>query len=607
MRAPAAAQLHTGLRRRAYALRPAAGALLGWLLLAVPAFASVSVTSLADAYFDEYLALHPSDATESGDHRYDDRLEDSATAVFHEQELAMARRYREKLKQIDAAKLDESEIVTYDVLSDRLETTLAGAPFADYSLPINQMAGIQEVLIRFGSGDSVQPFKTVGDYEAFLKRCDAFLVWADHAIETMRTAAQSGITLPRPVVGRIADMQRGIGAMQVESSPFWQPIQRMPAGFSAADKARLTQAWREKIQGKVLPTYARIADFIEKEYLPRSRTTVAWSALPNGAAWYRYEIRRSTTLSPDPEEVHALGLREVTRLRSEMDAVRVKVGFKGDLLAFFHFVQTDPQFYFKSGPAMVAAYEGVKRRVDARLPTLFRTLPKADYVIREMEPYRAEHIPGAQYQAAPPDGSRPGTFFVNTHDLMGLPSYITESLSLHEASPGHHLQNEIAHELQNLPRLQRFEHNSAYGEGWALYSEALGKELGLYTDPYQWYGHLTEQMLRAMRLVVDTGLHAKGWAREQAVRYMLDNSSMAKESIEIEVDRYIMWPGQALSYQLGRIKIGELRSRAERELGSRFDIKDFHDQLLNSGPLPMDVLEKKINRWIADRRKPATH
>lgn len=565
--------------------------------------ASARLNALAERYYDELLALTPTLATKTGEHRYDDRLEDSATPDYQKAQLALAHRYREALSRIDPQSLDGSALVTRDVMADKLDTTLAGAPYPDYLFSFDQIQGVPATFVVYGSGVGAQPLKTVNDYETLLRRCDAFVRWVDRAIPILRAGMEEGLTHPKPVAQRTAESLRIVASAKLEESPFWKPVTGMPRGFSSDDRSRLTSAWREKISRQVLPAYGRLADFMEHEYLPRARTTVGWNGLPNGLPWYRYEIRTATTLDLEPDDVHAIGLREVARLRTEMDAVRVRVGFQGDLAAFLRFVQTDPRFYFKSGPEMVAAYQEVKTRVDARLSGLFRELPKSGYEIREMEPYRAVNTPGGQYFSAPPDGSRPGVFYVNTHDLMGLPNYITESLSLHEGSPGHHVQVEIAHELKGQPRLQRFESNSAFMEGWALYAETLGRDLGLYSDPYQWYGHLTEQMLRAMRLVVDTGLHTRGWTRGQAVQYMLDNSSMARESIEIEVDRYMVWPGQALAYQTGKMKILALRAKAEQELGEKFDIREFHDQILGSGPLPLGALERKMERWIGATKR----
>jgi uncharacterized protein (DUF885 family) len=392
---------------------------------------------------------------------------------------------------------------------------------------------------------------------------------------------------------------RSIGASNAEASIYWGPISALPADFAAADRQRLTEAWSSTLAREVLPAYTRLADFLERDYLPAARTTVGWSDLPDGPAWYRWRIRGSTTMDLPPEQIHELGLREVARIRAEMLAVKEQVGFKGDLEAFFRYLEGDPRFYFTSEQQLLEAYRDAKRRIDALLPKLFSDFPKADYEVRPVEPFRAASAAGASYQAPSADGSRPGIFYINTHNLRAQPNFGIETLSLHEAAPGHHFQIAIQQELTGLPRFRRFNNYTSYAEGWALYAESLGRELGLFTDPYQWYGRLSDEMLRAMRLVVDTGLHAKGWSREQAIRYMLDNSSLAESDVTAEVERYIVWPGQALGYKLGQLRITELRARAQAALGAKFDVREFHSQVLRDGAVPMDVLGRKIDRWIA--------
>jgi uncharacterized protein (DUF885 family) len=375
----------------------------------------------------------------------------------------------------------------------------------------------------------------------------------------------------------------------------------MPASFPADDRARLTREYSDALSREVLPAYTRLADFLERDYLPAARTTVGWSALPDGAAWYRWRIRGATTMDMAPEDIHQLGLAEVARIRAEMLAVKDQVGFKGDLPAFFVFLQNDPRFYFTSEQQLLDAYREVKRRIDALLPKLFADFPKADYEIRPVEAFRAASAAGGSYQAPSADGKRPGIFYINTHNLHAQPKFGMETLSLHEAAPGHHFQISIQQELTDLPRFRRFNGYTSYSEGWALYAESLGKELGVFTDPYQWYGRLSDEMLRAMRLVVDTGLHAKGWSREQAIRYMLENSSMAESDVVAEVERYMVWPGQALGYKLGQMRISALRVEAQGVLGDRFDVREFHSQVLRDGALPMDVLSAKIGRWLMTR------
>jgi uncharacterized protein (DUF885 family) len=392
---------------------------------------------------------------------------------------------------------------------------------------------------------------------------------------------------------------RQIAVDDPEQSLFWQPVKGMPAAVPSADRTRLEAAYRAAIATRILPAYRRLADFVEREYLPAARTSVGWSALPGGQAWYRLRIRDQTTTRMEADEIHAIGLAEVARIRGEMEAVMRQTGFRGDLPAFFRHVQQDDRYYFATPDQLLDGYRDLKRRIDALLPKLFRDFPRADYEIRAVEAFRAASAAGASYQSPSADGRRPGIFYVNTYNLRAQPIYGMETLSLHEASPGHHFQNSIQQELQGLPRFRRFGFYVAYGEGWALYAESIGRELGLFTDPMQWYGRLSDEMLRAMRLVVDTGLHARGWSREQAIAFMLENSSMAESDVVAEVERYIALPAQALGYKLGQLRITAMRERAERELGPRFDVREFHSQVLRDGALPMDALEAKIDRWIA--------
>lgn len=455
-------------------------------------------------------------------------------------------------------------------------------------------------------GDGAQPFTTPEQYAAWVRRASEFPVWVDSSIERMREGLKRGVTHPRPVAEKLLPQIDGILTAKAEDSVYWGPVRMLgtgaadlPAGFTSADRERIAAQYRVLIEGTLFPAYRKLRAFLADEYIPGCRTTFGWSALPDGARWYAYAAEVNTTVRMDPEEIHALGLAEVARIRGEMEAVRKQVGFAGDLHAFFHHLQTDPKFYYDRPEDLVAGYRAVKRDIDARLPRLFATFPKADYEVRAVEPFRAASSAGAFYQAPSPDGKRPGIFYVNTYNLKAQPKFGMETLSLHEAAPGHHFQIAIQQELTGLPRVRRFTNPTSYAEGWALYAESIGKELGLFTDPYQWYGRLSDEMLRAMRLVVDTGLHAKGWTRQQAVDYMLDNSSMAESDVVAEVDRYIVWPGQALGYKIGQLRITAMRAKAERALGSKFDVRAFHDQLLKDGALPLEVLEAKLDRWVA--------
>lgn len=568
-----------------------------------PALTSdATLNALVEEYFDRQLELSPMSATAIGDSRFDDRLDESTTPGFREKSLGIERAYLDRARAIDAAQLSAASRITLEIFVSEREQALAGQPFHEEYMPFNQMSGLPMDLVVYGSGEGPQPFATVADYDRFLERVREFPRWADGAIALMRTGMSRGITLPKPAVVKMIPQLREIVTPTAEASIFWGPLKSLPAGIPSADASRLRAAYAAALSTEVLPAYARLADFLERDYLPAARTTVGWSDLPDGPAWYRWRIRGATTMEMPPAQIHQVGLDEVARIRAEMIAVKEQVGFQGDLDAFFKHLEEDPQFYFDNQQELLDAYRAVKRHVDALLPTLFSDFPKADYEIRPVEPFRAASAAGASYQAPSADGKRPGIFYINTFNLRAQPRFGLETLSLHEAAPGHHFQIAIQQELTDLPRFRRFNNYVSYAEGWALYAESIGKELGVFTDPYQWYGRLSDEMLRAMRLVVDTGLHSKGWSREQSIRYMLENSSMAESDVTAEVERYIVWPGQALGYKLGQLRISALRARAQAELGAKFDVRDFHSQVLRDGALPMDVLAAKIDRWIAAKK-----
>jgi uncharacterized protein (DUF885 family) len=563
-----------------------------------------ALDALVEEYFDVQLELSPMNATSIGDSRYDDRLDETTSPGFREKTLAVERAFLDRAHLIDAARLSPAARITYDVFTSERELALQGAKFPEELMPFNQMSGLPMDLAVYGSGSGPQPFATARDYDRFLARLRQFPRWADGAIAMMREGMSRGITTPRPAMQKVVPQLRELVTTNVQDDLFWAPIKAMPASIPARERERISAEYAAALENEVLPAYTRLADFIERDYLPAARTTVGYSDLPDGRAWYAWRIHGATTMTMPAEEIHELGLREVARIRGEMLAVKEQVGFQGDLDAFFTFLETDPRFYFTNEDELLAAYRDVKRRIDALLPKLFSDFPKADYEIRPVEAFRAASAAGGSYQSPSADGKRPGIFYINTFNLKAQPKFGMETLSLHEAAPGHHFQIAIQQELPDLPRYRRFNGYVAYSEGWALYAESIGKELGVFTDPYQWYGRLSDEMLRAMRLVVDTGLHAKGWSREQAIEYMLDNSSMAESDVVAEVERYIVWPGQALGYKLGQLRITELRAKAQAELGEAFDVREFHSQVLRDGALPMDVLTAKIDRWIESKRQP---
>jgi len=387
-----------------------------------------------------------------------------------------------------------------------------------------------------------------------------------------------------------------------EETMFWKPITDMPAEFSEEDRLRLQAAYKETIEGRLIPVYHALHDFIAEEYLPNTRESVGMSGLPDGDAWYAYRVREVTTTDLTPEQIHQIGLDEVARIQGQMAQVMETVGFDGDLKAFFEFLNTDPQFYFEKEEDLIAGYNALRAGLDAAVPAMFGRIPKAGFEIRPVEAFRAKSASGGSYMSPSPDGSRPGVFYVNTYDMSARPKWAMESLFLHEAIPGHHFQGALAVELDHLPSFRRFGGYTAFSEGWGLYAESLGKELGAYQDPYQYFGALAAELWRAIRLVVDTGLHSKDWSRQQVLDYMYANTAVQEARAVSEAERYMAIPGQALAYKMGQLKIRELRTRAEAALGDRFDIKGFHAQVLEDGELPLSVLENKIDRWIESQR-----
>ena len=417
----------------------------------------------------------------------------------------------------------------------------------------------------------------------------------------MKQGLADGITNPKLVMQNVVGQFDALVPPKVEDSVFYKPVLKFPASFSDADKARLTSEYAAFIRDKLNPAQVRMRDFIKTDYLPKARDTVGLGQMPGGAALYRYMVEQTTTTTMTPEEIHKLGLREVDRIHAGMEKVKQQVGFKGTLAEFFVDMRTNPKFHPASAEAMKQAFLDIDKRVLAVVGKDFDTIPKSPLEVRPVPPYKEKTDAAGSYQAGTPDGSRPGIFYYNAYDLPSRSAFGFETLFLHEGIPGHHFQISLAQEKESLPAFQRFGGNTAYVEGWALYSESLGYELGFYTDPYQNYGHLDDEILRAMRLVVDTGIHSQGWTRDQAIKYMLDNSAMGKTDATSEVERYIAIPSQALAYKVGQLTIRRLRTKAEAALGPKFDIRDFHAQVLMSGALPMEVLERKIDDWIVTK------
>jgi uncharacterized protein (DUF885 family) len=559
---------------------------------------AAELIAITERYYDRYLELNPLTATAEGDHRFDAKFGDYVSLTWMADSLAMEQDALEKLQTIKPKRLSGEDLVTYEAFRYGREINVEGYRFPSELLPIEQFSNLASVFAVAGSGQGIQPFRTVQDYDNFLSRMDGFAAWADQSIANMKIGVSKGVVQPRIVVERTIPQLAAQLADDPKQSVFWQPILNFPAGLSVADRQRLTKAYAEKIATVVMPAYRRLHDYLETEYLPKARASIGLSELPNGASWYAYLVRYYTSTSMTPEQVHELGLAEVARIRAEMEQVKKQVGHAGDLRSFFDALRADPGFYFQEPDELLAGYEALRQRVTSALPLLFAVKPKASFEIRPVEAFRAPSEAAASYMPGSEDGKRAGVFYVNTHDLASRPKYLMEALYLHEAEPGHHLQGAIAQEAKGLPRFRRFAYDTAYGEGWALYAESLGHDLGLYTDPYSAFGALSSEMWRAVRLVVDTGIHSKDWTREQAIDYFRANTAVGETDIAVEVDRYIAMPGQALAYKLGQLEILRLRQRAQQKLGSRFDIRAFHSLVLESGSLPLPVLESKVDRWI---------
>lgn len=551
------------------------------------------------------LKRQPIMALVRDDKRYADQFGDYYSDAWLAAEQAAARSDLDRLRAIDRSKLSPSEQVSYDVFRWDKETALAGfAPqVLDVSkyLPIDHFNGLHAMVPDLFSGRSMIRFTSVKDYEDNLKRLDGFVLVLDRAQALMEEGLKKGIVQPRIVSERLLSQLDRFAAGGVEKMPLMLPVSAFPENLPEVDQQRLRAAYAQKMEEDVLPRYVRLRDFVRDQYLPASRGNdrPGLVSLPGGPDVYAYLVRSQTTTSMTPAEIHDLGLSEVARIRGEMDAIRKQVGFEGDLRAFFTHLRTAPQFRPASAEAMGDLYRAAGKKVDAKIGDLFRTIPKTPLDIQPVPDFLAPDSAGAYYQPGAPDGSRPGVFYYNTFDLASRSTAGVETLFLHEGVPGHHFQIALSYENKDLPAFQRFGGNTAYVEGWALYAESLGPELGLFTDPYQRFGRLDDEMLRAMRLVVDTGLHAKGWSRDQAIRFMLDNSAMGETDATNEVDRYIAMPGQALAYKVGDIRIQKARKRAEAALGPSFDIRAFHEQVLMTGALPLEVLDAKIDRWIA--------
>jgi len=564
--------------------------------------AAPKLSALLDNYYEERMPLFPLEATAVADHRFDDQLPNDLSQEHRTKVKNLYTKYLNQLATVDTAALNHQEKLSYAIFKRDMEMALEAFRFNEHLMPVHQFWGLPITMAQLGSGASNHPFKTVKDYDNFLGRMAGFQVWTDTAIANMRRGMAAGYVLPKALTQKVIPQFAALLVTDPQKSIFYDPIRNLPADITGTEKNRLTQAYSQAIQEKVVPSYRKLHDFMQNEYLPKSRTSSGISGIPNGDAYYKYLVRYWTTTDKTPDEIFQTGQQEVKRIRAEMERVKEQVGFKGDLKAFFKHVQTDPKLRpFKTDQEVLAAYHTIETRMQPQLKQLFGRVPKSKFEVRQTEAFR-EASASAEYNPPAPDGSRAGIFYVPILEPKDYNSTEMESLFLHEAIPGHHYQISLQYENEDLPKFRRFGWYGANGEGWALYTEGLGKELGLYTDPYQYFGRLGNEMHRAVRLVVDAGMHAKNWTREQAIQFSQENEAADEQSIVAEIERYMAIPGQALSYKTGELKIRELRSRYENQLGDKFKISDFHDEILRDGVMPLAVLETKMNAWAAQQK-----
>ena len=578
-------------------------------LISAPALAATAATpteQLKKLFADSdeaALKRNPIQAIFRGDLRYADRLGDYISDDYYQAERKASEADLQGLKAIKRAALGPTDRIAYDVFEWQTRLNLKGYAPDILALtavrPIDHFSGFQTFYPDFASGQGAAPFKSVMDYDNNLKRHADYVILIDRAIGQFRKGMATGVVQPKLVVNNVIDQLNTQIAQGVEGSTFYGPVKTFPKEIGASDQARLKTAYAAAIRDQIFPAYTRLRDFLKNEYLPKAREGVGLSAMKGGAKLYAYDIESNTTVAMTAEQVHKLGLSEVARVLKGMDTIRVETGFKGPLGDFFNYFRDDPKFKFTTKEAMHSEFVAIGKTVDAHIAAQFSTIPKSPLEIRPVPDYLEKTSAGAYYNQGAPDGTRPGVFYFNTYDLPSRSKPGSDTLYLHEAVPGHHFQISLAQENASLPAFMRFGGNTAYVEGWALYAESLFKEMGVENDPYTRFGGLNDEMLRAMRLVVDSGLHAKGWGRDKAIKYMLDNSGMSRTDATAEVERYIAIPGQALAYKVGQLTILRLKAKAQATLGAKFDPRAFHAQILNTGALPMAVLEKKIGDWIA--------
>jgi uncharacterized protein (DUF885 family) len=560
-----------------------------------------ALTDLLHERWEYDMRTSPIYASILGDKRYNDKLDDFSQAAIDE-DLEQTRRFLGRFQAIDTTGFPDQEVLNKELMVRDLKMNLEGARFKPWEMPVTQQSGIH---IEAPQLVSILSFSSVKDYEDYITRLNLLPRLFDQTIEQMRKGMAAGLMPPKILLEKVVTQANGIGTTATEQSPFAHPFDKFPDSFPEADRKRLREAGLAAIRDSVNPAYVKFTAFARDEYAPKGRTEPGAWALPDGAAWYAFRVKQSTTTNLSPEEIHQLGLQQVKEIEARMIAVVNQLGYK-DMKSFKAAVDADPKLHAQSREQILDLYRKYEDQMYARLPQMFGRLPKAKLEVRPVEEFREKDASDAAYEDGAPDGSRPGHIMVNTSDFAKRTLLDVETTAYHEGVPGHHMQISIAQELPELPLFRQHEEYTAYTEGWALYSERLGKEVGFYQDPYSYYGHLQDDMLRAIRLVVDTGFHYKHWTRQQVVDYFHDHSTIDEVSVQSETDRYMAWPAQALGYKIGQLEILKLRQYSKDELGSKFDLRAFHDEVLSGGALPMDVLSTRIHQWVAEQKAQAS-
>jgi uncharacterized protein (DUF885 family) len=556
---------------------------------------------LADEYYDALARFDPVSASESGDNRFADQIGMSIAPGVRAKQFALYREYARRLAAIPRAQLGSRDQTSYDILEYELTTALRFERFPEHLLPVNQMDSLPVTLANYSSGQAAQSLVTAADYKAYLNRLDQLGPWIDQAIANMREGIRRGVVQPKSVMRSALPQFQKLVAAKPEASIYYTPIRNLPANFSALEKRSLTQAYRNTIDKKLNPALKRLAVFVEKEYIPAGRDSTGWNALPDGAEWYLARVASQTTTTLTPEQIHEIGLKEVARIQQEYGVIGPKMGYDGPAAGLPNWVSQQARFKpFKTEQEVIDEYRRLDALLRTKLPALFTLMPKSPLDLR-LEPELSRETASDHYTPPAVDGSRPGVFWSVVNDPKQYGSTGMVTLYLHEGQPGHHFHIALVQEL-GLPNFRKFGGNNAFTEGWALYAETLGKEMGLFSKPEDYFGHLNDEMLRAARLVVDTGMHSKGWTREQAIKYFSETLGYPESESRAQIERYMVWPAQALGYKIGSLKIVELRKRAQAALGEKFSLPKFHEIVLGEGTLPLSLLEAKVDRWIAQAK-----